>query len=278
MQRRQVDAQLDAELNDSDQLNTPVLTTPVAPSFPHSGTVRSNASPRIASQPAYDSQVSQTLSMMADLMKQQQVQANEREANLTRVIQKSQDAQKELWDRVERSEERRLKAMGEQERKRMEEQKRLEERARERKRKEEVASIPSLPPMKHNTDLDDYTELFEANQERRGIPKEIWAVNYLSNLNDKYREVAMKLTGADRDNYGKLKDTARECSPRELPKTFRQYTPAKDASDQGIAGKIERSHKDGSKSKQISKGSDRGGEIFDSTHSREGRVCQKTDT
>ena len=199
MQRRQVDAQLDAELNYSDQLNTPVLTTPVlttpvAPPFPHSGTVRSNASPRIASQPAYDSQVSQTLSMMADLMKQQQVQANEREANLTRVIQKSQDAQKELWDRVERSEERRLKAMGEQERKRMEEQKRLEEeRARERKRKEEVASIPSLPPMKHNTDLDDYTELFEANQERRGIPKEIWAVNYLSNLNDKYREVAMKL-------------------------------------------------------------------------------------
>jgi hypothetical protein len=96
--------------------------------------------------------------------------------------------------------------------------------------------------MKHNTDLDDYTELFEANQERRGIPKKIWAVNYLSNLNDKYREVAMKLTGADRDDYDKLKATlqaARECSPRELPKTFWEYTPAKDASDQVIAGKIE---------------------------------------
>ena len=267
MHRRQVDAPLDAELNDSDQLNTPVLTTP-APHF---------ASPRMASQPAYDPQVAQTLSMMVDLMKQQQVQANEREANLTRVIQKSQDAQKELWDRLERAEERRLKAMGEQERKRMEEQKCLEEeRARERKRKEEVVSIPSLPPMKHNTDLDDYTELFEANQERRGIPKEIWAVNYMSNLNDKYREVAMKLTGADRDNYGKLKDTlqaARECSPRELPKTFWEYTPAKDASDQGKAGKIERYL-----TRQIAKGSDRGGEIFDSTHSRKGNVCQKTDT
>jgi oligoendopeptidase F len=100
---------------------------------------------------------------MANLMKQQQVQAMEREADLTRVIQNSQEAQRELLDRVEQAEDRRLRAMADQEQRRLEEQERLEEaRTKERKRKEEIASIPSLPPMKHNTDLDDYTGICTA--------------------------------------------------------------------------------------------------------------------
>jgi hypothetical protein len=86
-------------------------------------------------QPAYDPQLSQTLSLMANLMKQQQVQAMEREADLTRVIQNSQEAQRELLDRVEQAEDRRLRAMADQEQRRLEEQERLEEaRTKERKR------------------------------------------------------------------------------------------------------------------------------------------------